>query len=100
MLHSAEVRPRFERWIGAPSNLDRCTRCGRPRGVHDADWSCPGPPSARVADTALCAGALLAASGIVLRFADVFASPRIPAAMFLAGVVLLMAGWSLLFTRS
>ncbi len=50
------------------TNLDRCNRCGAPRAVHGADWTCPAPPTRKAARAMLYGGALLMAAGLVLRF--------------------------------
>lgn len=98
-MSSTDIAPRFQRWIGQPSNLDRCTRCGRPRSVHGGDWSCPSGVPHRAALVLLIAGGVLAVSGIIVRVTATLANHQIPAGMFLAGVVLLVAGLRLLGAR-
>jgi len=95
-MSSTDIAPRFECWVSQTSNLDRCTRCGRPRSVHGADWSCPSGRPHRAAASALIAGSLLASAGIALRLAAAIASHQVPAAMFLAGVILAVTGLSML----
>ena len=95
-MSSTDIATRFERWVGQTSNLDRCTRCGRPRSVHGADWSCPSGRPHRAAPAALIAGSLLAVAGVALRLASATASHQVPAALFLAGVILAMTGLSML----
>jgi hypothetical protein len=98
-MSSSDVAPRFRRWIGQASNLDRCTRCGRPRSVHGADWSCPAPVPHGAAPALLIAGGVLEVSGIIVRVTATLVNHQIPAVMFVAGVVLLMAGLRLLGGR-
>jgi hypothetical protein len=62
------VAPQFDTSHGRMTNLDRCQKCGAPRAVHGADWSCPAPPTHRAALAMLCGGALLMVAGLVLRF--------------------------------
>lgn len=94
-MSSTEIAP-FQRWVGQTSNLDRCTRCGRPRSVHGADWSCPhGGVSLRGALAVLIAGCVLSLGGIALRLASAV-NHQIPAAIFLAGVVLAVGALSVL----
>jgi len=95
-MSSTDIAPQFERWVGQTSNLDRCTRCGRPRSVHGADWSCPAGRPHRAAAAALIAGSLLASAGVALRLAAAVASHQVPAAMFLAGMILMVTGLSML----
>jgi hypothetical protein len=95
-MSSTDIGPRFDRWIGQTSNLDRCTRCGRPRSVHGPDWSCPSGRPLRAASGALIAGSLLAVAGIVLRLAWAAGNHQVPADLFLAGVVMAVAGLSML----
>ncbi|HUB41017.1 MAG TPA: hypothetical protein VMA72_19395 [Streptosporangiaceae bacterium] len=95
-MSSTDVAPRFQRWVGQTSNLDRCTRCGRPRSVHGPDWSCPSGRPHGAASAALIAGSLLAVAGVALRLTSAIANHQVPAALFLAGVILAMAGFSLL----
>jgi len=95
-MSSTDVAPRFQRWIGQASNLDRCTRCGRPRSVHGGDWVCPAGVPPRAAPALLIAGAVLAVSGIIVRATATLLNHQIPAGMFLAGVVLLVVGLKLL----
>ena len=95
-MSSSDVAPRFQRWVGQTSNLDRCTRCGRPRSVHGPDWSCPSGSPHRAASAALVAGSLLAVTGIALRLAFAMGSHQLPAALFLAGVIIAMTGLSML----
>jgi hypothetical protein len=95
-MSSTDIAPRFERWVGQTSNLDRCTRCGRPRSVHGPDWSCPSGHPHRAASAAVIAGSLLAVAGIVLRFALPMGDHEVPADLFLAGVVLALTGLSML----
>jgi hypothetical protein len=95
-MSSTDIAPRFERWIGQTSNLDRCTRCGRPRSVHGPDWSCPSGRTHRLASAALIAGSLLAAAGIALRLAWSAGDHQVPATMFIAGVIVAVAGLSML----
>ena len=89
---SSGAAPQFVRWTGQTSNLDRCNRCGRPRSVHGTDWSCPTRTAGRMADAALITGSVAAVAGLVLRFTPVFANHQIPACLFLAGVVMFIAG--------
>ena len=98
-MSSADIAPRFERWVGQTSNLDRCTRCRRPRSVHGADWSCPSGRPHRAAAAALIAGSLLASAGVALRLAAAMASQQVAATMFLAGMILAVAGLSMLGPR-
>jgi hypothetical protein len=98
-MSSADVAPRFQRWIGQASNLDRCTRCGRPRSVHGGDWSCPEGVPHRAPPALLIAGGVLAVSGIIVRVTATLVNHQIPACLFLAGVVLLVAGLRLLGAR-
>jgi hypothetical protein len=91
-VSSTDIAPRFERWVGQTSNLDRCTRCRRPRSVHGPDWSCPSGRSHRAAPAALIAGSLLAVAGIVLRLAWATGESQFAANLFLAGVVLAVIG--------
>jgi len=95
-MSSTHIAPQFERWVGQTSNLDRCTRCGRPRSVHGPDWSCPSGRPRHAASTALTAGSLLASAGVALRLADAMASHQVPAALFLAGIILALTGLSML----
>ncbi len=95
-MSPTEAVPRFERWVGQDSNLDRCTRCGRPRSVHGDDWSCPSLLPHRTGTAALITGGAGAVLGIVLRLTSAFADRQIAASVFLAGVVLLIAGLSML----
>ena len=95
-MSSTDVAPRFERWVGQPSNLDRCTRCGRPRSVHGPDWSCPSGSPHQAAFAAFVAGGALAVLGIALRLSSAVANHQVPAGLFLAGVVLLVAGLAML----
>ncbi len=64
------VTPQFDARHGGVTNLDRCNKCGAPRAVHGADWTCPAPPTRRTAIIMLYAGALLMAAGLALRFAS------------------------------
>ena len=91
-MSSTDIAPRFQRWVGQTSNLDRCSRCGRPRSVHGADWSCPSGRPHRAASAAVIAGTLLAVTGIVLRLASAAGGHQVPADLFLAGVILALAG--------
>jgi hypothetical protein len=95
-MSSTDIAPRFERWVGQTSNLDRCTRCGRPRSVHGTDWSCPSGRPHRAASAALIAGSALASAGVALRLAAAMASHQVAAAMFLAGMILAVTGLSML----
>jgi hypothetical protein len=95
-MSSTDVGPPFQRWIGQRSNLDRCTRCGRPRSVHGEDWSCPAGVPHRAAPALLITGGVLAVSGIIVRVTATLLDHQIPAGMFLAGVVLLVVGLKLL----
>jgi hypothetical protein len=95
-MSSTDIAPQFERWVGQTSNLDRCTRCGRPRSVHGPDWGCPSARPHRAASAALIAGALLAVAGIVLRLAWTTGDHQVPADLFLAGVILAVTGLSML----
>jgi hypothetical protein len=95
-MSSTDIAPRFERWVGQTSNLDRCTRCGRPRSVHGPDWSCPSGRPHRAASAALIAGSLLAVAGIVLRVCWTAGDHQVSADLFLAGVVLAVTGLSML----
>jgi hypothetical protein len=61
------VAPQFDTAYGRMTNLDRCHKCGAPRAVHGADWSCPAPPTHRAALAMLCSGALLMIAGLMLR---------------------------------
>jgi hypothetical protein len=88
-MSSTDIAPHFERWVGQTSNLDRCTRCGRPRSVHGPDWSCPSGRPHRTASAALIAGSLLAVAGIALRIASAVAGLQAPAALFLTGFSML-----------
>jgi hypothetical protein len=45
-----------------------------------------------MADAALITGSVAAVAGLVLRFTPVFANHQIPACLFLAGVVMFIAG--------
>jgi len=91
-MSSTDIAPRFERWVDQTSNLDRCTRCGRPRSVHGADWSCPSGRPHRAASAALIAGSLLASAGVALRLASAMASHQVAAALFLGGMILALSG--------
>jgi len=62
------VTPQFDARHGSVTNLDRCNKCGAPRAVHGADWTCPAPPTYRTGLVMLYAGALLMTAGLVLRF--------------------------------
>jgi hypothetical protein len=62
------VARQFDTSHGRMTNLDRCHKCGAPRAVHGADWSCPAPPTHRAALAMLCGGVLLMVAGLVLRF--------------------------------
>lgn len=93
-MSSTDIAP-FQRWVGQASNLDRCTRCGRPRSVHGADWSCPRGVSLRGAAAILIAGCVLSVAGITLRLASAV-NHQVPACIFLAGVVLGLSGLSVL----
>ena len=95
-MSSADTAPQFQRWVGQTSNLDRCTRCGRPRSVHGPDWSCPSGRPHRGASAALIAGSLLAVTGLALRVTSAMASHQVPAGLFLAGVILALTGLSML----
>jgi hypothetical protein len=95
-MSSTDIAPQFEGWVGQTSNLDRCTRCGRPRSVHGPDWSCPSGRPHRAASAALIAGALLAVAGILLRLAWATGDHQVPADLFLAGVILAVAGLTML----
>jgi hypothetical protein len=95
-MSSTDVAPQFERWVGQTSNLDRCTRCGRPRSVHGTDWSCPAATPPRTAFAVLLAGSALAVAGLALRLSSAVASHQVPAGIFLAGVVLALAGLAML----
>jgi hypothetical protein len=99
-MGSTGTPARFERWVGQTSNQDRCTRCGRPRSVHGPDWSCPSGRPRGAAFTALIAGSLLAVAGVVLRVTAAMASHQVPAALLSAGVILAVAGLSMLGPRS
>jgi hypothetical protein len=61
-----QTEPQFECFTAYPSNLDRCNRCGAPRSVHGADWSCavelPGRPHIPL----FVAGGLLGLAGDAL----------------------------------
>jgi hypothetical protein len=48
------------------SNLDRCNRCGLPRGAHGIDWSCPAGPPDGGRTGLLIAGGVLAVAGAIL----------------------------------
>ena len=95
-MSSADIAPRFERWVDQTSNLDRCVRCGRPRSVHGTDWSCPSRRPHRAAPAALIAGGLLASAGVALRLAAAMVSHQVAATMFLAGMVLAVTGLGML----
>jgi hypothetical protein len=99
-MSSTDIAPHFERWVGQTSNLDRCTRCGRPRSVHGPDWSCPSARPRRAAPAAVIAGASLAVAGILLRLAWSTGDHQIPADLFLAGVILAVTGLSRLGPRN
>jgi len=98
-MSSTDVAPRFQPWIGQTSNLDRCTRCGRPRSVHGPDWSCPSGRPHRGASVVLIAGSLLAVAGVALRLASAVANHQVAAALFLAGVIIAVTGLSMLGTQ-
>jgi hypothetical protein len=98
-MSETDVAAHFRSWVGQASNLDRCTRCGRPRSVHGEDWSCPAGVPHRAAPALLVVGGVLALSGIIVRVTATLINHQIPAGMFLAGVVLLVAGLSMLGTR-
>ena len=91
-MSSTDVAPQFHRWVGQVSNLDRCTRCGRPRSVHGPDSSCPAGIPQRAAFAALIVGSALAAGAIALRLTSALVSHQLAAGLFLAGVILAMAG--------
>jgi len=95
-MSSTDIAPHFERWVGQTSNLDRCTRCGRPRSVHGPDWSCPSARPHRAASAALIAGVLLAVAGILLRLTWATGDHQVPADLFLAGVILAVTGLTML----
>jgi len=91
-MSSTDIAPHFERWVGQTSNLDRCTRCGRPRSVHGPDWSCPSARPHRAASAAVIAGALSAVAGILLRLAWSTGDHQVAAGLFAAGVILAVTG--------
>ena len=95
-MSSTDIAPQFEVWVGQTSNLDRCTRCGRPRSVHGPDWSCPSARPHRAASAALIAGALLAVAGMLLSLAWSAGDHQVFADLFLAGVILAVSGMSML----
>jgi hypothetical protein len=95
-MSSTDIAPQFEGWVSQTSNLDRCTRCGRPRSVHGPDWRCPYARPHRAASAVLIAGTLLAVAGIVLRLASAAGDHQVPADLFLAGVILAVTGLSML----
>jgi VIT1/CCC1 family predicted Fe2+/Mn2+ transporter len=95
-MSSTDEAPRFQTWIGQASNLDRCTRCGRPRSVHGSDWGCPAGVPHGAAPAFLVAGGALAIGGIIVRLTVALTDHQIAAGVFLAGVVLFVTGLSLL----
>ncbi len=99
-MSSTDTAQRFQSWVGQTSNLDRCTRCGRPRSVHGPDWSCPSGRPRGAAAAASIAGSLLAVAGIVLRLTSATASHQVAAGLFLAGVILAVAGLRMLGSRN
>jgi hypothetical protein len=99
-MGSTGTGPQFERWVGQTSNQDRCTRCGRPRSAHGPDWSCPSGRPRGAALAAVIAGSLLAVAGVVLRLTAAIASYQVPAALLSAGVIVAVAGLSMLGPRS
>jgi hypothetical protein len=66
-MSSLGAAHRFQRWVGQPSNIDKCERCQEPRSVHGPDWTCPSAPTGRLATAAGVTGAVLLVTGIVLR---------------------------------
>lgn len=61
------VQPQFQVLGPRMSNLDKCARCGLPRGAHGADWTCSSGrrrPGARLAVVA--AGGVLALAGVLV----------------------------------
>ena len=90
------VTPQFDTSHGRVTNLDRCHKCGAPRAVHGADWTCPAPPTHKSALTMLYGGALLMVAGLVLRF--VSGTPLATAQLilffvgFYGGLYLIFAG--------
>jgi hypothetical protein len=95
MMSSVDAAPRqFQRWTGHPSNFDKCARCQLPRSVHGADWSCPSALPRRVPAVLLAAGVLFMITGIVVRvFAGSAGQATLLADVFMAGVVLAVAGF-------
>jgi hypothetical protein len=95
-MSSTDLAPQFQSWVGQVSNLDRCTRCGRPRSVHGPDWSCPAGTPQRPAFAAILAGSALAVGAIALRLSSAVVSHQLAAGLFLAGVILAMTGLAML----
>jgi hypothetical protein len=94
-MSSLGAAHRFQRWVGQPSNIDKCERCQLPRSVHGPDWTCPSAPPARLATAAWAVGVVLLVTGVVLR---VLAGPGVQQghAMLMADAVL--AGITLIAT--
>jgi hypothetical protein len=60
--------------------------------VHGEDWSCPAGLPPRAAPALLITGGVLALGAIIVRVTGALTDHQIPAGLFLAGVILLMAG--------
>ena len=95
-MSSTGAAHHFQRWVGQPSNVDRCDRCHLPRSAHGPDWCCPGAVPARIATVAWIAGVVLTLTGIVLRVAVGSAAQPGQAMVMgyavLAGIILIVAG--------
>jgi hypothetical protein len=67
-MSSTQTAGQFQRWVGQPSNIDKCARCQLPRSVHGPDWTCPARGRNRaLAPVMMSAGAILVVAGFVLR---------------------------------
>jgi hypothetical protein len=91
-MSSITAAPRFRKWVGQASNLDRCTRCGDLRSDHGTDWSCPAAVSHRTSSILMIAGILLTTAALSLHAAVGRSDFFVQTAAFLAGVNLFVAG--------
>ena len=91
-MSSTGVAPRFQKWVGQASNLDRCSRCGDLRSDHGSDWSCPAALSHRASSILLIAGIVLTAAALGLHAAVGQGDILVQTAAFFAGVSLFVTG--------
>jgi hypothetical protein len=91
-MSSLTAVPRFQKWVGQASNLDRCSRCGDLRSDHGPDWSCPAAVSHRASTVLLITGIVLTAAALGLHAAVGTGDFFVQTAAFLVGVNLFVAG--------